>query len=100
MELGIFLAAFVPSYEIARDPDAEHTMIMNSLELAQAADEAGIKYIWQSEHTCSRSTHTCRRRKFSSVTSRPPRKGTFGFSCLIRSLRLTIRLEPPRRSRC
>ncbi len=34
----------------AADPDAEHTALMEDLELAIAADKAGFKYIWASEH--------------------------------------------------
>jgi len=50
MELGIFIQTFVPKFRRDKDPDAEHHAIMNDLELVQAADEAGFKYVWVTEH--------------------------------------------------
>src|ERR1700759_4455719 len=50
MEFGVFIQA--PVFEDARtaDPDWEHKSLMNDLEIAIAADKAGFKYVWASEH--------------------------------------------------
>ncbi|WP_236794696.1 LLM class flavin-dependent oxidoreductase [Amycolatopsis sp. GM8] len=50
MEFGIFIQA--PVYESNRrnNPDYEHQSLMNDLEVAIAADRAGFKYVWASEH--------------------------------------------------
>ena len=50
MEFGIFVQGYIPKWKSAADPDAEHTALMEDLELAKAADKAGFKYIWASEH--------------------------------------------------
>src|SRR5580698_1117389 len=50
MEFGIFVQGYIPKWKSAADPDAEHTSLMEDLELAKAADKAGFKYIWASEH--------------------------------------------------
>jgi alkanesulfonate monooxygenase SsuD/methylene tetrahydromethanopterin reductase-like flavin-dependent oxidoreductase (luciferase family) len=50
MEFGIFVQGYIPKWKSAADPDAEHTALMEDLELAIAADKAGFKYIWASEH--------------------------------------------------
>jgi alkanesulfonate monooxygenase SsuD/methylene tetrahydromethanopterin reductase-like flavin-dependent oxidoreductase (luciferase family) len=50
MEFGIFITGYVPEYRRATDPNAEHTVLMEDLAVAQAADAAGFKYIWASEH--------------------------------------------------
>jgi alkanesulfonate monooxygenase SsuD/methylene tetrahydromethanopterin reductase-like flavin-dependent oxidoreductase (luciferase family) len=50
MEFGIFVQGYIPKWKSASDPDAEHTSLMEDLELAIAADKAGFKYIWASEH--------------------------------------------------
>src|SRR5438874_4896754 len=50
MEFGFFIQNFVPKYRREVDPDAEHHAIMEDLELAQAADRAGFKYLWLTEH--------------------------------------------------
>jgi alkanesulfonate monooxygenase SsuD/methylene tetrahydromethanopterin reductase-like flavin-dependent oxidoreductase (luciferase family) len=50
MEFGIFIQNFVPAFKREHDPDAEHTVIMDDLALVQAADQAGFKYVWITEH--------------------------------------------------
>jgi alkanesulfonate monooxygenase SsuD/methylene tetrahydromethanopterin reductase-like flavin-dependent oxidoreductase (luciferase family) len=50
MEFGIFVQTFVPEFRRAQDPDAEHHALMDDLELCIAADRAGFKYIWVTEH--------------------------------------------------
>jgi alkanesulfonate monooxygenase SsuD/methylene tetrahydromethanopterin reductase-like flavin-dependent oxidoreductase (luciferase family) len=50
MEFGIFIQNYVPKFLREQDPDAEHTVIMNELELVEAADRAGFKYVWVTEH--------------------------------------------------
>lgn len=50
MEIGIFIQA--PGHKQKRDgdPNWEHHALMNDIEVAIAADRAGFKYIWASEH--------------------------------------------------
>jgi alkanesulfonate monooxygenase SsuD/methylene tetrahydromethanopterin reductase-like flavin-dependent oxidoreductase (luciferase family) len=50
MEFGIFIQNFVPEFRRAGNPDYEHQVIMQDLELVQAADKAGFKYVWVVEH--------------------------------------------------
>jgi alkanesulfonate monooxygenase SsuD/methylene tetrahydromethanopterin reductase-like flavin-dependent oxidoreductase (luciferase family) len=50
MEFGIFVQGYIPKWKSAADPDAEHTALMEDLQLAIAADKAGFKYVWASEH--------------------------------------------------
>lgn len=50
MEFGIFIQGYTPRYRRTTDPDAEHHALMNELELVQAADRAGFKYVWVTEH--------------------------------------------------
>jgi alkanesulfonate monooxygenase SsuD/methylene tetrahydromethanopterin reductase-like flavin-dependent oxidoreductase (luciferase family) len=50
MEFGIFIQTYVPNFRRETDPDAEHTALMNDIECAIAADKAGFKYIWVTEH--------------------------------------------------
>ena len=50
MEFGIFIQGFVPEYRRQADPDAEHRSIQNDLECVLAADKAGFKYVWVTEH--------------------------------------------------
>lgn len=50
MELGIFAQGYVPASRVAVDSDAEHHVLMNELAQVQAADVAGFKYAWISEH--------------------------------------------------
>ncbi len=50
MEFGIFIQNFVPASRRDVEPDAEHHVIMEDLELVLAADKAGFKYVWVTEH--------------------------------------------------
>jgi alkanesulfonate monooxygenase SsuD/methylene tetrahydromethanopterin reductase-like flavin-dependent oxidoreductase (luciferase family) len=50
MEFGIFIQGFVPKYRREADPDAEHRALMNDVECVIAADKAGFKYVWATEH--------------------------------------------------
>jgi alkanesulfonate monooxygenase SsuD/methylene tetrahydromethanopterin reductase-like flavin-dependent oxidoreductase (luciferase family) len=50
MEFGIFIQAYVPKFRRETDPDAEHHAIEFDLEMTEAADRAGFKYVWASEH--------------------------------------------------
>src|SRR5689334_16191794 len=51
MEFGLFIQAHLPSHELAADPvGAEHSRLMREVELAEACDRAGFKYIWSVEH--------------------------------------------------
>src|SRR6187431_1382569 len=51
MEFGLFVQAHVPKHEVEADPvNAEHNRLMRELEMAEACDEAGWKYVWSVEH--------------------------------------------------
>jgi len=51
MEFGLFVQAHVPQQEVAAHPaGAEHSRLMRELELAEACDRAGWKYVWSVEH--------------------------------------------------
>ena len=50
MEFGIFVQNYVPKFRRDNEPDAEHTVIMDELEILIAADKAGFKYGWLPEH--------------------------------------------------
>jgi alkanesulfonate monooxygenase SsuD/methylene tetrahydromethanopterin reductase-like flavin-dependent oxidoreductase (luciferase family) len=50
MEFGIFVQGHVPRRRLAEDPDYEHTSLMGDVEIVKAADRAGFKYAWVSEH--------------------------------------------------
>ena len=50
MEFGIFVQGYTPQFRQDKDPEAEHHALMNELELVQAADRAGFKYVWATEH--------------------------------------------------
>jgi alkanesulfonate monooxygenase SsuD/methylene tetrahydromethanopterin reductase-like flavin-dependent oxidoreductase (luciferase family) len=50
VEFGIFLQGYNPEFRRSGDPDAEHKVLMNELAFAKAADDAGFKYVWMSEH--------------------------------------------------
>lgn len=50
MEFGIFIQMFTPQFRRDEDPDAEHHALTNEIELVQAADRAGFKYVWVTEH--------------------------------------------------
>src|SRR3989442_401529 len=51
MEFGLFVQAHVPRHEVEADPDgAEHARLLREVELAEACDRAGFKYVWSVEH--------------------------------------------------
>src|ERR1700736_1109233 len=50
MEFGIFIQSFVPRYRREGNPDAEHEAFMNELAAVVAADKAGFKNVWVTEH--------------------------------------------------
>src|SRR4029453_2912720 len=50
MEFGIFAQLFVPKFERANDPEAEHKRILRNVEVAKVADESGLKYVWCPQH--------------------------------------------------
>jgi alkanesulfonate monooxygenase SsuD/methylene tetrahydromethanopterin reductase-like flavin-dependent oxidoreductase (luciferase family) len=50
MEFGLFLQGYNPEFRRAGNPDAEHRAIMDELEAVKAADAAGFKYAWLTEH--------------------------------------------------
>ena len=50
MEFGIFIQGYTPNFRREKDPLAEHHALMNELELVKAADKAGFKYVWVTEH--------------------------------------------------
>jgi alkanesulfonate monooxygenase SsuD/methylene tetrahydromethanopterin reductase-like flavin-dependent oxidoreductase (luciferase family) len=49
MEFGFLTQGYLPA-DRRTDPDAEHRVLMDDLELCLAAEKAGFKYIWISEH--------------------------------------------------
>jgi alkanesulfonate monooxygenase SsuD/methylene tetrahydromethanopterin reductase-like flavin-dependent oxidoreductase (luciferase family) len=49
MEFGFLTQGYLPADRRA-DPDAEHRTLMDDLEVCLAAEKAGFKYIWISEH--------------------------------------------------
>jgi alkanesulfonate monooxygenase SsuD/methylene tetrahydromethanopterin reductase-like flavin-dependent oxidoreductase (luciferase family) len=50
VEFGIFIQAYTPNFRREKDPDAEHTVLMDELDYVLAADKAGFKYVWVVEH--------------------------------------------------
>src|SRR3954468_14352124 len=50
MEFRIFVQGYTPQFRQDVDPEAEHHALMNELELVKAADTAGFKYVWVTEH--------------------------------------------------
>ena len=51
MEFGVFIFGYNPAFRWGKDPaKAEHDALMNDLRLVEAADKAGFKYVWASEH--------------------------------------------------
>jgi alkanesulfonate monooxygenase SsuD/methylene tetrahydromethanopterin reductase-like flavin-dependent oxidoreductase (luciferase family) len=50
MEFGLFIQNYVPQSRRDVDPQAEHHAIMEDLEAVIAADRAGFKYVWITEH--------------------------------------------------
>jgi alkanesulfonate monooxygenase SsuD/methylene tetrahydromethanopterin reductase-like flavin-dependent oxidoreductase (luciferase family) len=50
VEFGLFIQGYVPKFRREVDPDAEHHAFMDEIEIVQAADKAGFKYVWVTEH--------------------------------------------------
>src|SRR3954449_4776411 len=50
MEFGIFIQGYLPKFRREGDPDAEHKVLMNEMQIVQAADKAGFKNVWVTEH--------------------------------------------------
>jgi alkanesulfonate monooxygenase SsuD/methylene tetrahydromethanopterin reductase-like flavin-dependent oxidoreductase (luciferase family) len=50
MEFGIFIQTFVPKFRRDKNPNEEHDTLIRDIELVKAADEAGFKYVWVTEH--------------------------------------------------
>jgi len=50
MEFGLFIQGYTPKFLRAEDPDAEHHTFEKELAAVEAADRAGIKYVWVTEH--------------------------------------------------
>ncbi|MDQ6696567.1 MAG: LLM class flavin-dependent oxidoreductase [Actinomycetota bacterium] len=50
MEFGVFAQLFVPKFERAADPQAEHKRIFRNVEIARAADQHAFKYVWCPQH--------------------------------------------------
>jgi alkanesulfonate monooxygenase SsuD/methylene tetrahydromethanopterin reductase-like flavin-dependent oxidoreductase (luciferase family) len=51
MEFGLFIQAHLPRHEVDADPvGAEHSRLMREVEVAEACDRAGFKYVWSVEH--------------------------------------------------
>src|SRR5438045_4783637 len=50
MEVGLFIQNYVPIHRRAAAPEAEHHAIFEDLEAVIAADRAGFKYVWITEH--------------------------------------------------
>ncbi|HLY39205.1 MAG TPA: LLM class flavin-dependent oxidoreductase [Candidatus Binatia bacterium] len=51
MEFGLFVQAHVPRHEVDADPvGAEHRRLLREVELAEACDRSGFKYVWSVEH--------------------------------------------------
>src|SRR5436853_67786 len=50
MAFGLFIQNYVPNHRREHDPEAEHHAIFEELEAVVAADKAGFKYVWVTEH--------------------------------------------------
>jgi alkanesulfonate monooxygenase SsuD/methylene tetrahydromethanopterin reductase-like flavin-dependent oxidoreductase (luciferase family) len=50
MEFGLFIQNYVPQSRRDADPEAEHHAIFEDLEAVIAADKAGFKFVWLTEH--------------------------------------------------
>jgi alkanesulfonate monooxygenase SsuD/methylene tetrahydromethanopterin reductase-like flavin-dependent oxidoreductase (luciferase family) len=49
MEFGLFVQGYLPGPQ-AHDPDREHAALLREMELVEAADRHGWKYVWLTEH--------------------------------------------------
>jgi alkanesulfonate monooxygenase SsuD/methylene tetrahydromethanopterin reductase-like flavin-dependent oxidoreductase (luciferase family) len=50
MEFGVFVQGHVPRRRVAENPGFEHDALVGDMEIVKAADRAGFKYAWASEH--------------------------------------------------
>ena len=50
MEFGLFIQNYTPGFRRDHEPDCEHNVIMEEIEYVKAADKAGFKYVWVTEH--------------------------------------------------
>jgi alkanesulfonate monooxygenase SsuD/methylene tetrahydromethanopterin reductase-like flavin-dependent oxidoreductase (luciferase family) len=51
MEFGLFIQGYNPAFRRGDDPaEAEHRALMDELTAVEAADRAGFKYVWLTEH--------------------------------------------------
>jgi alkanesulfonate monooxygenase SsuD/methylene tetrahydromethanopterin reductase-like flavin-dependent oxidoreductase (luciferase family) len=50
MEFGLFIQNYVPNSRREIDPQAEHHAIFEDIEAVVAADKAGFKFVWITEH--------------------------------------------------
>jgi alkanesulfonate monooxygenase SsuD/methylene tetrahydromethanopterin reductase-like flavin-dependent oxidoreductase (luciferase family) len=50
VEFGLFIQGYNPAFRREGNPNAEHQAFMDELAAVQAADEAGFKYVWVTEH--------------------------------------------------
>jgi len=50
MEFSFLTQGYVPEYRRRDNPNAEHEVLIEDYELCLAADQAGFKYVWLSEH--------------------------------------------------
>ena len=50
MEFGVFVQGHVPRRRVAENPGFEHDALVGDMEIVKAADKAGFKYAWASEH--------------------------------------------------
>src|SRR4029077_1529617 len=50
VEFGIFNSLYLPHHMTAGDPDAEWKRLLDEVTWTEAADRAGFKYTWATEH--------------------------------------------------
>ena len=51
MEFGVFIQGYLPPWKReSGGQDAEHISLMEDVDMVVAADKAGFKYVWASEH--------------------------------------------------
>ena len=51
MEFGLFIQGYNPAFRRGDDlAEAEHRAFMNEIAAVEAADRAGFKYVWLTEH--------------------------------------------------
>ena len=68
VEFGIFNSLYLPHHaHRGRPASAEHNRLMDEVEWMRAADRAGFKYTWATEHHFLTSTRTCRPTSRSSA---------------------------------